>query len=152
MVQLIRKRLAKGRQIIFEQPWPSKMWDMLSMQRLLHDAPCDAATGEHLEAVRCDQCMFGLKDVVNELPHKKPTGIMTASAGVKELIVLKCSGDHQHQQLEGSNRTHRAQQWPMDFCKAMITGLLRDLELNMTKLAFRCCGRKPTWKSGQDLR
>jgi hypothetical protein len=136
MVQLIRKRLAKGRQIIFEQPWPSKMWDLLSMQRLLHDAPCDAATGEHLEAVRCDQCMFGLKDVVNKLPHKKPTGIMTASAGVKEFIGIQCSGDHQHQQLEGSNRTHRAQEWPMEFCKAMISGLLRDLELNMTKLAF----------------
>ena len=109
MVQLIRKRLAKGRQIIFEQPWPSKMWDMLSMQRLLHDAPCDAATGEHLEAVRCDQCMFGLKDVVNELPHKKPTGIMTASAGVKELIVLKCSGDHNLKDLTGLTELNSGQ-------------------------------------------
>jgi len=136
MTQLIRKRLARGRQVIFEQPWPSKMWDLLSMQRLVQDAPCDAATGEHLEAVRCDQCMFGLKDAVNHVPHKKPTGITTASAGVKEFIGVRCSGDHQHQQLEGSNRTHRAQQWPMDFCKAMITGLLRDLELSMTKLAF----------------
>jgi len=31
MTQLIRKRLARGRQVIFEQPWPSKMWDLLSM-------------------------------------------------------------------------------------------------------------------------
>ena len=112
MCQLIRRRLNRGRQVIFEQPWPSAMWNLLSLhQRLLQEAPCDAATGEPLEAIRCDQCMFGLKDAYNDLPHKKPTGIMTASAGVKERIGVTCSGDHQHQQLEGSNRTTKAQCW-----------------------------------------
>ena len=136
IVKIIRQRLQRGRQVVFEQPWPSQMWNLLCVQMLLQDAPTDAVSGEHLEAVRCDQCMFGLADEQNYMPHKKPTGIMTASAGVKQCLNITCDGSHQHQRLEGSSRTHKAQHWPLDFCKAILTGLLQDLETNMTKVAF----------------
>ena len=136
IVKIIRQRLQRGRQVVFEQPWPSQMWNLLCVQMLLQDAPTDAVSGEHLEAVRCDQCMFGLADEQNYMPHKKPTGIMTASAGVKQCLNITCDGSHQHHRLEGSSRTHKAQHWPLDFCKAILTGLLQDLETNMTKVAF----------------
>ena len=94
IVKIIRQRLQRGRQVVFEQPWPSQMWNLLCVQMLLQDAPTDAVSGEHLEAVRCDQCMFGLADEQNYMPHKKPTGIMTASAGVKQCLNITCDGSH----------------------------------------------------------
>ena len=136
MANLIRQRLAKGRQVVFEQPWPSHMWYTLVLQRLLHDAPEDVPTGEPLEAIRCDQCEFGLADWDTGIPHKKSTGIMTASHVIKTNMNVQCSGNHSHVQLAGGQRTRRAQQWPQPFCQAILDGLCEDLDLITTKVAF----------------
>ena len=136
MANLIRQRLAKGRQVFFEQPWPSHMWYTLVLQRLLQDAPEDALTGEPLEAVKCDQCEFGLCDWDTGTPHKKSTGVMTASRGIKANMNVQCSRTHDHVQLAGGQRTRRAQQWPRPFCQAILDGLCGDLDLITTKVAF----------------
>ena len=136
IVKIIRQRVARGRQVLFEQPWPSKMWQTLAFQRLLADQIEDGMTGEPLTANYIDQCEFGLKDEQTGLPHKKPTGIMTASQGVKHYLNRECSGDHQHQPLEGGNRTKKAQCWPHELCRALLQGLQDELEHTYTKYAF----------------
>ena len=72
-----------------------------------------------VELIRGDQCEFGLVDADTGMPHQKPTGFLTASAGVKETLSRRCSGLHQHQPLEGGQRTKRAQEWTPQLCKAM---------------------------------
>ena len=134
--QVIRSRVAKGRQVLLEQPWLSKMWDSLALLRVLQDHITDPMTGEIVEVIKCDQCAYGLKDRDNGMPNKKPTGLMTASLGIKENMSQLCPGDHQHQALEGSNRTKRAQEWPRPFCEGILQGILCDLEGTITKVAF----------------
>ena len=74
MCQVIRRRLEKGRQFLFEQPWQSEMWKTRDMLKLLEDMLHDSMTGEPVEVVRTDQCEFGLCDDENGLLHMKPTG------------------------------------------------------------------------------
>lgn len=64
------------------------------MDKLIQEAPRDEESGERLELIRGDQCEFGLVDLDSGLPHQKPTGFLTASAGVKESLSRRCSGLH----------------------------------------------------------
>ena len=83
--EMVRKRMSRGRKFLVENPWPSELWETLCMDKLISEAPCDAESREVLELVRGDQCEFGLRDLQNGMPHFKPTGVMTASKGVKDL-------------------------------------------------------------------
>ena len=111
------------------------MWQTLTIQRLLADQIEDSMTGETLTVNYIDLCEFGLKDEQTGLPHKKPTGIMTASRGVKHNLNRECSGNHEHQPLEGGNRTKKAQNWPYELCQAFLQGLQEELEMTYTKYA-----------------
>ncbi len=75
-------------------------------------------------------------DRENSYPHLKPTGFLTASAAVKRNVGLRCQGDHWHQQLEGSNRTKRAQEWPSKLCRAIIDGFLEEMHTRTVYAAF----------------
>ena len=115
------------------------MWSTLALQRLLADQIEDGVTGEPLTVCYIDQCEFGLKDAITGLPHKKPTGILTASQGIKHHLNRECSGDHERQPLEGGNRTKKAQDWPPELCHALLSGLQDELEHTYTKYAFPAC-------------
>ena len=133
--RVAKRRLAKGRKILVENPWGSELWSTICFRKLIEEAP-DAESGELLEVVRADQCAYGLRDHwTNEL-HMKPTGFMTASKPIKERLQLRCTGDHIHQPLEGSDRTKRASQWPEALCEAMILGALEDLQHRTVHAAF----------------
>ena len=56
----IRERLQKGRQVLMENPWGSMLWRLRSIEKLIEDGVVNQATGEVLEVVRADQCMYGL--------------------------------------------------------------------------------------------
>eukprot|EP00435_Cladocopium_sp_Y103_P028489 s298_g7.t1 len=58
--RMVRKRMARGRKFIVENPWPSDLWNTLCMDKLVMEGPCDAESHEPLELVRGDQCEFGL--------------------------------------------------------------------------------------------
>ena len=122
--------------MLIENPWPSELWNVQAIRKLLDIEHFDAETQELLEVVRGDQCRYGLRDRLNQLPHMKPTGFMTASAPVKRNLSLRCQGDHTHQQLEGSNRTKHSQVWPPDLCKAILDGFLEELECRTMNAAF----------------
>ena len=80
--------------------------------------------------------MFGLRDWDNGLPHKKPTGFLTASRPVKERLGVRCSGNHLHQVLEGGQRTKRSQEWTPELCTAILDGFLEELEDRTAHAAF----------------
>ena len=134
--RMVRKRMARGRKFLVENPWPSELWNTLCMDKLICEAPMDAETGEPLELVRGDQCEFGLCDQQNGLPYFKPTGFMTASSGIKNNVQRRCTGNHTHQPLEGGRRTRLAQHWPQALCRAIINGLLDDLHSRTVFCSF----------------
>lgn len=62
LTDLIKKRPSNGREVLLENPWPSKIWTLKCMLELLEEAPCNNFTGESLELQRLDQCEYGLND------------------------------------------------------------------------------------------
>ncbi|CAK9056057.1 Transposon Ty4-J Gag-Pol polyprotein, partial [Durusdinium trenchii] len=132
--KIVRQRLQRGRKVLIENPWTSALWDTYSVRQLMAENLFDAETLESLELVRCDQCQFGLRDWDNHMPHKKPTGFMTASEPVKTRLHRLCDQLHEHQVLEGGQRTKRAQEWPEPLCRAMLDGFLEELN-NRTLMA-----------------
>ena len=149
--RMVRKRMARGRKFLVENPWPSELWNTLCMDKLICEAPMDVETGEPLELVRGDQCEFGLCDQQNGLPHLKPTGFMTASSGIKNNVQRRCNGNHTHQPLEGGRRTRLAQHWPQALCRAIINGLLDDLHSRTVFAAFHEASTEEADHDGVDL-
>lgn len=136
MSRLIKRRLARGRKVLCENPWGSELWATLCMDKLIRGEFRDQETQSKLELVRGDLCEFCLRDRINGLPHMKPTGFLTASDPVKVRLQRRCSGLHAHQPLEGSGRTRAAQQWTSELCKAIFLGFLDELEERTLCVAF----------------
>ena len=122
---IVRRRLARGRKVLLENPWTSEFWDSFHMKNLMEERLYDNESLQPLELVRGDQCMFGLRDHFNGELHYKPT--LDSQKEVKELNV-RCDRSHQHQHLEGGQRTKKAQERPPQLCQAMINGFLNELE------------------------
>ena len=126
VAKLVRHRTAQGRHVVLENPWLSLLWKLRCVEKLYGlEHPF---TEELLEAVRFDQCQFGLVDLDTNLPHRKPTGMLTASKFIKEELSRTCPGDHVHQVLEGGRRTRLAAKWPEQLCKAVLRGAFRELQ------------------------
>ena len=134
--RVTRDRLARGRQVLVEHPWSSEAWNDTDLYNLLQEAPQDAATAEPFQAVRADQCQFGLRDSRSGLPHLKPTGFATATAALKYKLNSRCPGDHYHQVLEGGDRCRKAQDWPRELCVSIVEGFMESMDHSYTKAAF----------------
>ena len=134
--KVTRDRLARGRQVLVEHPWSSEAWNDTDLYNLLQEAPQDAATAEPFQAVRADQCQFGLRDPRSGLPHLKPTGFATATEALKYKLNSRCPGDHCHQVLEGGDRCRKAQDWPSELCVAIVEGFMESMDHSYTKAAF----------------
>ena len=129
IAKLVRRRTEKGRHVVLENPWLSLRWKLRCIEKLYGmEHP---VTGELLEAIYLDQCQFGLSDLDTGLPHRKPTGMLSASRFIKEELAKTCPGGHEHQHLEGGRRTRLAAKWPEQLCKSILKGAFRELqELN----------------------
>ena len=134
--KIVKQRLKRGRKVLIENPWGSELWSQFNMRKLLEEEPLDEETMERFELVRGDQCQFGLVDRLNGYPHYKPTGFATATTSVKETLQRRCDWLHEHQVLEGGNRTKFAQEWPEPLCQAILDGFLESLEERTMHAAF----------------
>ena len=82
-----------------------------------------------------DQCCFGLRDPQSGKPHKKRTRVITTNEIMKTMLDKQCSGDHEHQKLEGMirlqgkwvSRTRCAQVYPKRLVEVMATAIRRKL-------------------------
>ena len=136
ITRTIKARLAKGRKVLVENPWPSELWNTLCFYKLLQEELHDAETGQPLELVRGDQCQFGLVDHTNGMPHMKATGFLTATDQVNNNLSKRCNWEHVRSPLEGSNKTKRAQVWPRRLCEVILKGFISELEERSLFSAF----------------
>jgi len=131
----IRSRLAKGREVLLENPWGSLLWRLRSMEKLIEDGVTNQGTGEVLEVMQIDQCMYGLVGAKG-WRHKKSTGLMVSSVKMKERLNRKCDGQHYHERLEGGNLTKRAQQWPHELCVEILEAAIEEMRMQVMNVAF----------------
>ena len=77
-----------------------------------------------------DLCCYDLKQIVKgeEFHIKKPTRFMTNSTYVGEALSEKCRGQHRHIELTGGGRTRRAEIYPDRLCRAILEGLVRQMQ------------------------
>jgi len=54
---------------------------------------------------------------------KKTIGFVTNAIRSAEELARPCSGDHKHMVLIGEGRARRAQVYPVEICKSIISGL-----------------------------
>ena len=136
MVALIKDRLRKGREVLLEQPWGSKMWTLKCLEDFLQEHHENELTGELAECVRLDQCCYDLKDRKSNLPHLKPTGLLLSSSYMKQHLQQRCDGSHLHEPLEGGNRTKLAQERPEKLCEKILQGAYEEMVYGIVKSAF----------------
>ena len=89
---LVSSRTARGREVVLENPWGSLLWQLRCVEKLY--GRVNTNTEQVLEVVYLDQCMYGLKDVVTGLHHRKGTGLLTRSKRIKDKMSKTCSGQH----------------------------------------------------------
>ena len=122
--ELYRLQSAAGRYWVHEHPESATSWSLKTMVQL-HGLP-------GVIKVRADQCMYGLKTVVDneERSAKKPTGFLTNSWCIAKELSLRCDGSHQHFGLM-ENRAKAAAVYPKGLCQAVCRGIRAQKEYDM---------------------
>ena len=136
IVNLIKDRLGKGREVILESPYYGLLWELKCIDDLMAENPENALTGEHLELMHIDQCQYGLRDPSTGLALQKATGLLTASEWMKLRLQRRCGKDHQHRPIEGSNISKTAEQWPPELCEQILGGALDEMIYGNLNMAF----------------
>ena len=52
IVKLVESRVARGREVLVENPWPSLLWKLHCFEKMMEKRPCNKMSGEPLEL--CD--------------------------------------------------------------------------------------------------
>eukprot|EP00435_Cladocopium_sp_Y103_P011882 s2377_g3.t1 len=95
-LKLANKQLALGKHYLFESSNGSKAWSQKEMIEFVEK-------WRHPQ-VNVSACAVGLLDKVNKMPFGKKWRFMSSSMAVMTMLEpLVCSGDHQHQVVEGSS-------------------------------------------------
>ena len=134
LAKVVERRLELGREVLMENPWPSLIWELKCFSDMMDKQLRNQVTGEPLELLRLDQCMYGL---VGEsgIPQQKATGMLMSSAKMKQKLSTLCDGSHWHEHLEG-NKTKKAEQWPKPLRQAIIQGALEEMKSQVIQNAF----------------
>ena len=62
--------------------------------------------------------------------------MLLSSGEMKKYLTTRCDKSHEHEPLEGGQRTKRAQQWPEDLCFAIMYGAQEELRKQVLKVDF----------------
>ena len=135
LAEKVKDRVRKGREVLLENPWPSLLWKLKFFEDLYDNTYYHPVTNEPLELVRLDQCMYGLRGE-SGVAHRKATGMLLSSKEMKRHLQKQCDGSHEHEPLEGGQRTKRAQQWPEELCRAIVHGALEEMRRQVMKVGF----------------
>ena len=115
---VIKRQMRKGKYFLFEHPEFARSWSEKSIQEIEEQ--------DEVIRTRCDMCAFGLQ-VTEGGYNKKGTGLMTNSEEVAKMVSRQCPQNHPHVQLIGGI-AHKAEKYPEAFCRAVITGLKKQLK------------------------
>ena len=120
--KLYMKQLVAGRLFLHEHPRGATSWSMREVQNI--------RSRPGVQTVNTDQCMFGLKTrgvrKGDQVSAKKATTFMTNSLWIIKELDRSCDGSHQHQALIGRNRAALAQRYPVELCRAICRGLVKE--------------------------
>ena len=120
-VQVCKLQMEGSRFFVLEQPQGASSWNVKELRNLVdhRDVHC----------IDLDMCGYGLKDYVTGALHRKTTKLATnMDVDVCCSLGRRCTGDHEHQVLEGKvkhhehgwvNRTRLAQVYTPEFCDAV---------------------------------
>ena len=120
-VKVCKYQHEHGRYFLFEHPSKARSWGSRRMREL--------AQLQGVSEAVFDMCEYGMVDRISSLPHKKETRFLgNFEADIMGRFVCKCSGNHEHQVLEGKvklgsewiNRTKLAQEYPPKLCGRII--------------------------------
>ena len=120
-------QIERGRFFLHEHPANATSWSLPQVQQLERHPGVQVVVG--------DMCRWGMKVASDERNEgdaklvKKPTKWMTNSPLLAKLLQARCSGDHEHQRLEGSNLTEKAASYPIPLVKSTL-GVVRQLKRN----------------------
>ena len=127
--QVWDEQVAHGRLVLTEQPWGSEGLDLTFMQ-----------SRPDLHRAKVAQCMWGLKDVVNNKPHRKLTALDVNREDFAQQLLRGSACNHdagEHQAIEGKvlwrgkliNRSALAGRWPDQFCRHLLKSAQATLEV-----------------------
>lgn len=76
-----------------------------------------------------DLCCHDLMQVAGGEEHliRKPTRFMTNADQAGKELSMRCRGQHRHIELTGGSRTKRAQIFPDKLCRAIASGLIKQM-------------------------
>ena len=80
----------------------------------------------HVYRVVGDMCCHGMTSSNGKLV-RKPTGWLSNSPNILEQLNLRCTGDHEHQVLEGKH-VAAAAVYPDALCRNILVGLRNQLQ------------------------
>ena len=116
----------KSKYFLIENPQRSDLWRLPSTQRLLRQ--------EGVTTLTIDQCMYGLVDKQTGERIKKTTTFLTNIPNASRWLSTRCSGDHDHQRLEGGKRVSSSQVWPLPLAQA-IANIIKENTSNKVRFA-----------------
>ena len=96
--------------VVVENPRTSDIWNHSALRRWYHDPDM------HLSQV--DLCSYGLESEQG-IPMRKGLTLLTNSATFVQELDQRCTGDHEHQRVEG-RETARSAVYPDKFAKAVV--------------------------------
>lgn len=122
-LKLAERQLSLGKRYLFEAALESGGWSLEEMKSF-----CE--WWRHPQ-VNVSACAVGLLDKVNKRPFGKKWRFMTSSATVASMLEpLVCSGDHQHQIVEGSSggqlRSIQSQVYPKKLVRKILGGFAME--------------------------
>ena len=126
LTKIAKERMDKGRLVLFENPISSSALKQTDLTQL--SGYDDGLLDESFYWTAGDQCMLGQRDWETGTPFKAPTCWGTNGAKLRSLVAISCDGNHDHQEVRGSNcygpRSEQKAIWPEEMCKTIITVLL----------------------------
>ena len=115
---VIRWQLKQGRSIVFEHPSTATSSKEDELQELL--------VRQDLHQIDSHMCAFGMNVTGNGL-NLKPTRWLTDMEEVAQRLNRRCDGSHEHEALEGGNKTRLAQVYPPELCRQLAKGIQEHL-------------------------
>eukprot|EP00434_Breviolum_minutum_P011223 symbB.v1.2.009904.t1/scaffold605.1/size182108/4 len=124
--KIVKDRIRAKRHVFIEQPLGSESLEepeMADVKKMLEEGV--------LVMIVVDGCMVGYIDRESGLPHKKPSYYITSLVTAEETFkCCRCSGNHEHQPLEGANkfgsRTAQAAEWPSTLNRMVIDCIVQQ--------------------------
>eukprot|EP00435_Cladocopium_sp_Y103_P051560 s1160_g16.t1 len=118
-LRMAHKQLVLGKHYVFESSDGSKAWSL--------DEMLDFVRTYNHPQIKVSACAVGLLGKVNKKPFGKKWKFMTSSVSVATMLEpLVCTGDHEHQVVEGSSggqlRSIQSQVYPKKLVKKILGG------------------------------